>query len=131
MHLGMGVDVGLGSGYFLIGNLSTAMAGAEPADLTIEIQTTAEKLVSYTFSLPEDGHLVALWTDGIAVDDDPGVDTTLTIPGFSASEVIGLDIMNSLEQELITETENGNLVIPNLLVKDYPILIRLSDTTSP
>ena len=34
-------------------------------------------------------------------------------------------MLNSFEQELITETENSNLVIRNLLVKDYPIILRL------
>ena len=28
-------------------------------------------------------------------------------------------------QELVTETENDNLVIRNLVVKDYPIILRL------
>jgi len=127
MHLGMDIDVGLGSGYFLTRNLCTAVAGAEPVNLPIEIQSTAANIVSYTFSLPDGDYLVGLWTDGIAVEDDPGIETTLTIPGLSASEVIGIDILNGFEQELITETENGDLVINNLLVKDYPIIIRLSD----
>ena len=72
--------------------------------------------------------MVGLWTNGIAAEDDPGVEMTVTIPGVSESDVIGIDIMNGLEQELITEMENGNLVINNLLVKDYPIIIKLNGT---
>jgi len=30
------------------------------------------------------------------------------------------------EQKLVTSIENGNLVIRNLYVKDYPIILRLS-----
>jgi hypothetical protein len=52
----------------------------------------------------------------------------LTIPGFSASEAIGIDALYGLEQELIPETDNGNLIIRNLLVKDYPIIIKFIDT---
>jgi hypothetical protein len=40
--------------------------------------------------------------------------------------VVGIDVLNGFEQELVTETENGNLVIRNLLIKDYPIIIRIS-----
>jgi hypothetical protein len=129
MHLGMDIDVGLGSGYYIIRRLSTVMAGAEPADLPIEIQSAATNIVSYSFSLPDGGYLVGVWTDGIAVEDDPGNEATLTFPDFSASYVNVIDVMNNLEQALLTETENGDLVIRNLLVKDYPILIIFSDTT--
>ena len=127
MHLGMDIDVGLGTGYFVTRNLCTAVAGAEPVNLPIEIQSAATNIVSYTFSLPDGDYLVALWTDGIAVEDDPGIETTLTIPCLSASKVTCIDILNGFEQELISETENGDLVINNLLVKDYPIIILLSD----
>jgi hypothetical protein len=129
MHLGMDIDIGLGSGYFIIREVCTTMAGAEPVDLPIEIQSTATNIVSYTFTLPDGGYLVALWTDGTAVEDDPGIETSLIIPGVSASEVIGIDVLNSLEQELVTETENGDLIISKLLVKDYPILIKFIDAT--
>ena len=39
-----------------------------------------KKIESTTFSLPDDGYLVALWTNGIAVEVDPGVETSLAIP---------------------------------------------------
>ena len=41
--------------------------------------------------------------------------------------MIGIDVLYGFEQELIAETENGNLVIGNLLVKDYPIILRLTN----
>lgn len=68
-----------------------------------------------------------MWTNGVAVDDDPGVPATLTFPGTYAQKVIGIDVLHGFEQELIIETENGNLVIRDLLVKDYPIILRLID----
>jgi hypothetical protein len=131
MHLGMDIDIGLGSGFYVIRRLSTLMAGAEPAELPIEIQSTATNILSYTFTLPDGSYMVGLWTNGIASEFDPGIETTVTVPGFSASEVIGIDILSNLEQELITETENGDLVIRNLLVKDYPIILRITGVSSP
>jgi hypothetical protein len=131
MNLGAGVRVSIGANYFMLPNLSTVMDGTEPAQLSVEVQSSADNIVSYSFSTPDSGYLVALWTNGIAVDDDPGVETTLTIPGFSASEVIGIDILYGFEQELIFEMKNGNLVIRNLMVKDYPILLRITGASSP
>lgn len=135
MHLSMGAWAGVGGGGYpgalpvakAIRNLSTVMAGGEPASVPVQIQSEAANIMGYGFSLPNGDRLFALWTDGVAVDEDPGVKATLTFPGFSARKVIGLDVLNGFEQELIAETENGSLVIRNLLVKDYPIILRITD----
>jgi hypothetical protein len=135
MNLGMDVWAGIAGELYdtippvarVVQNLSTVMAGASPFSLSLEIQSEATNIMSYAFSLPNGDTLVALWTNGTAVDDDPGVNTTLTIPGLSARKVVGIDVLNGFEQELITETKNGNLVIRNLLVRDYPIILRLID----
>ena len=50
----------------------------------------------------------------------------MTIAGVIAQKVVGIDVVYGLEQELITNVEDGNLVMENLLVKDYPILLLLS-----
>lgn len=51
--------------------------------------------------------------------------TSLTFSDLSAQKVVAIDVLNSFEQELVTEAENGDLVIRNLLVKDYPIILHL------
>lgn len=135
MQLGMDVGVGFGGlestaapwTYPTIRNLNTVMAGTRPITLAVEIESEATNIMSYGFTLPNGDKLFALWTNGTAVDNDPGVNTTLTFPGLSVRKVVGLDVLNGFEQELVTETENGNLVIRNLLVKDYPIILRLID----
>jgi hypothetical protein len=38
---------------------------------------------------------------------------------------VGIDVLYGFEQELITDMENGNLVIRDLLVRDYPFLIKI------
>lgn len=101
--------------------------GTELASLSVQIESDAENIKSYAFSLPNGDKLLALWTDGVAVDDDPGIEATLTLPGFSAQKVVGIDVLNGCEQELVTSTKDGNIVINNLLVKDYPIILRFSE----
>ncbi len=134
MNLGMDVWAGVGGEMYdtippiveVVQNLGTVMAGAKPEGSPVEIQSGAANIASYTFSLPDGDRLIALWIDGVAVDDDPGVPATLTFPGTSAQKAIGIDVLNGFEQELVTETENGNMVIRNLFIKDYPIILRFT-----
>jgi len=115
----------------VVRNLSTVMAGAEPESLPVEIQSEATNITSYSFSLPDGDKLIALWTDGVAVENDPGIATTLIVPDISAQRVVDIDVLYGVEQQLITDSSDGNLVIRDLLVKDYPIILRLTDVTSP
>jgi len=136
MHLGMDVSTGVVETSHelelpkmrVIRNLCAVMAGVEPASLAMEIQSEATNVRSYSFSLPNDDHLIALWTDGVAVDYDPGIEATLTFEGFSGQEVTAVDVLHGFEQRMITSEEDGNLVIPDLLIKDYPIVFRLTST---
>jgi hypothetical protein len=133
MELGLDVGVGLGGfqtnalwSYPMIRNLNTVMAGNKPLEIAVEIESDAAPIASYGFSLPNGERLFAVWSDGVAADYDPGVPATLTFPGASTQKVIGIDVLHGFEQELISEMENGNLVIRDLLVKDYPIILRFT-----
>jgi hypothetical protein len=132
LHLGMDVALGIMVDPRLMvirattGNLCTLMVGAKPESLSIEIQSQTTNIMNYSFSLPNGDQLIVLWSNGVAMDDDPGVASTVTIPGFSNWNTNGIDVLNSLEQKLITSNENGDLIIRDLLIKDYPIVIRLS-----
>lgn len=131
-NLGLGLVVGAGTSphvpraFTVIRNLSTIFSGVEVTQFPVEISTTITNVVSYTFSLPQDTYLLALWNDGVAADEDPGVDATVKIPGFTGYSATGLDPLHSLQQPLIIRDEGNALVIENLLLKDYPILIRLA-----
>ncbi|MFH1424197.1 MAG: family 1 glycosylhydrolase [archaeon] len=106
-------------------NLATAMAGAEPMDLPMEIESGATDMRSYAFSLPGGERMVALWTDGVAVDEDPGINANLTISDVTAQEVVGTDTLNDYQQNIIISNENGDLVIQDLIVRDYPLILRV------
>lgn len=134
MHLGLDVSAGIGADdqtpaiVNVIRNLSTLMAGAEPMSLPMQFQSALINIESFTFSLPDDEHLIVLWSNDIAVEYDPGIQAMLTLTGFSDHSVMGIDVLHGFEQPLITSEENGNLIIHDLLVKDYPIILRLSST---
>jgi hypothetical protein len=102
------------------------MAGATPTSLPVEIQSETANFKSYAFALPNGDLLVPLWMDGVAVDEDPGVDAIVTIRDFLASKVTGIDVLYSFSQPLASTVENGTLIIHDLLIKDYPIILDLS-----
>ncbi len=132
LHLGMDVGVGIAGNshvrrvsFTTIQNLCTIMAGARAEDIPITIDSQAANIRGYTFVYPNGDRLIALWTDGVAVKWDPGVSATVTAQGIHAKKVTALDALNDYEQELVFREENGNLVIPDLMVKDYPIILHL------
>ena len=108
-----------------IQNVSTVMAGATPAELTVEIESQAALIANYNFVLSNDDRLVAIWSDSIAVENDPGLNSTVAINGLSAEKVIGIDMLTGIEQELIFSIEDGKLIIRDLLIRDYPIILQL------
>jgi len=136
MNLGMDVTAGVGSALIfdskwvaiplVVQNLSTIMAGAEITNALAQIDSETKNVKSYYFSLPNGDMLIALWSDGKAADEDPGVPIKITIPGFTGWKASGIDVLNSFEQELVSISENNNLVIRDFLLKDYPMFIRLS-----
>jgi len=141
MNLGMDVWAGFGgvqseretvaTNPFIIRtirNLSEVMAGTEAIEFPIEIINEYTNIKSYSFSLPNDEELIVLWSDGVAVDHDPGIPSTLIIPDHAGQKATGIDVLFGFEQELITSNENGDLVISGFLLLDYPIFIRLSNS---
>jgi len=133
INLGLDLDVnptGMSSlrqeSFTVLQNLSTVFAGAKVETVPIQAQTTMTQVATYTFALPDDRHLLAVWNDGIATDEDPGISTTLHLPGFAGQLAVGIDPLHSLVQPLVTEDEGQTLVIRNLRVKDYPLLVQVS-----
>lgn len=135
-HLGMAVGAGVGGqpGDWLgpwsdptRRYLATIMAGATAASLPVNVDgaATVAHLRSFGFGLPDGDRLFAIWTDGTAVEQDPGVEVTLTFPDMSGEQVFALDVLHGFEQQLITDVTTGDLRIRDLLVKDYPLILRL------
>jgi hypothetical protein len=111
---------------YVIRTLCTVLAGAEPTDLPVQITSSAQNIESYSFRLPNNDFLFALWTDGIAVSTDTSQSANLTIRTASAKTAIGIDTLNGFEQTLDTTYESGVVVVNNLQVKDYPVILRLT-----
>lgn len=119
-------DFFLGDRLNSIQNLNDTLAGAEPITLSVRIESQPTNIVSYGFSLPNGDKLYALWINDDAVDEVPGIPSILSFSGFADWGVTGIDVINGFTQKLVSTNENDNLVIRDLLIKDYPIIIWLS-----
>ena len=104
--------------------LTTIMDGAEPRRLAFHIESEADNIASYGFSLPNGDVLLALWTNDTAVDQYAGVTADITLRG-SADTVVGMDALAGFRQELIMSQAAARLVIDDLVVRDYPIFLHL------
>jgi parallel beta-helix repeat protein len=130
MHLGLdygissAVNKGFPEPYYMVANLFTILAGTNPINLAEEIKCETEIIRSYGFTHPDGYIMLAYWNDNEAADNNPGVPAIIKLPGFTDKKVFGIDVLNGFEQELVTEAENDSLVIRNLLIKDYPIILR-------
>jgi parallel beta-helix repeat protein len=107
-------------------SVATLMAGAQPADVPLSIQTTVTNVVSYGFSLSGGARMVALWTDGLAVEAAPSVTATLRLHNpYPDHRMVAVDPLYGLQEKMISHIEAGDLIVPDLVVKDYPLILRL------
>ena len=129
MHLGLDITVTV-SGMFpgecpvVTRGLCTVFAGATATPVSHEFEADSDEVVSYTFALPNGDRLIAVWTNGIAVDEDSGVPATLTC-ALRAAAVSAVDVLHGLEQDLEFSSTEGNTTVRDLRIPDYPLLIRL------
>jgi len=137
-NLGLGIAVSQlgveewgerGDSFEVVRNLATIMAGHEPIDLPIDIDIDYRPTAYCSFRYPNGDRLLAVWTDGVAQDEDPGVPATITFPGLIAGSVTGIDALYGFEQQLVCEIEGDSTVVRDVRVRDYPILIELSNPT--
>lgn len=135
LHLGMDVGVGWGGietvdapwSYPTVQRLNTVMNGAMPTSHVVTIDNEPQMGSIYAFNIPNGDFMIAFWNDNKAVHDYTDIPVTVTIPGQAGKKAAGIDVLYGFKQELITEEVNGDLIIRDMQMKDYPILIQLSD----
>jgi len=135
VNRGLGLWAGLGGEKYdsiepiptAVRNLSVPLEGATPATFEVSIETQAPHVVSYTFTRQGGARIVALWVDGSATDQSVGLPATVTIDGLAGSNVEAIDVLHGTSQKLTTSSSSGALVVKDLLVKDYPIFLRIGE----
>lgn len=110
--------------YYVMRNLATALDGLEPGDFPFSIQSGAHEIIAMPLSRAEE-RVLALWLPGRPHDHCAGVRCELQIEG-DAAKVLIYEPMNGVEQPLNGQKENDSIRIADVLVRDVPILIRLT-----
>jgi hypothetical protein len=109
--------------YYVMRNLCTVLDGVKPADFPIQL-FTEKNARSYALQSPQH-KVVAVWLTGQITDGDPAVPCDITLPGQTVSQAVGIDIINGTEQTLQVTNVDGQATLKSILLKDWPLLIRL------
>ena len=67
-----------------------------------------------------------MWLPGESRDRHPGVKTDVVVKGVRAGKVVAIDTLNGFEQELEFRQEGDGVAVPNVLVRDYPLMIKIA-----
>lgn len=139
LHRGMGAWSGLAESYSVhpkgptVRNLADLLAEAEPTTMTLSLSTSATNTVTHTFGSPR-GEMVAFWDDDVAANSlAPGsrgqiVTATLSILADPEQDLIVriIDPLNGLQQEAEVTRQGEQLKLPDLVLKDYPLMVVVS-----
>ena len=102
------------------------MDGAKPApDLEISSNNTQASLEIHSFRLPDGSILIALWRPIDADDACLAVKTDIVISGVRAKKVLLQDTLNGTQREGAFMQKGNSTRIANLLVRDYPIFLKV------
>ena len=97
-----------------------------PAELNVELSTKDQKIQHCGFTLPDGSLMVAAWLPGKSADHHHGVATDMAIAVPRCRDVAGIDMLNGFEQRLLFRQENGRVVVPGLVIHDYPLMLRFT-----
>jgi hypothetical protein len=107
------------------GRLHTLLAGTTPVDIDVEIDTEATDIATAAFATSSGDEMLALWIDRAASDDGHRTAATLTFAGMAGRTATGIDVIDGVQQQLVTTDDGADLVVSDLLITDAPIIVRL------
>ncbi len=115
--------------YYILRTLCTLLDGATRETRVAEPEARIDKLETYGFALPGNAKLVAMWIKEKSrknrFDDYAGVTTSVSISAEAPSGVVGIDLLNGREQDVSFSVSGGRVIVPGLVIRDYPLFVRL------
>lgn len=111
-------------GYYTWRNLASIMDDFHPTDFPVTFGG-AKGLLFFHFQRGDHERMVGAWINGPEKDGIAQIKPDLTLPDVRATQVTVVDITNGTEQELDFTNSGSDTVVKGVLIKDYPVLIRL------
>jgi hypothetical protein len=113
------------TGYYVLRTLSTVLEDWAAAEFRVTF-SSGKRFTTFTFQRGDRELMVATYLQGDAADHVVETDSDIILPGVQAEEVWVIDVLNGAEQKLNFTVSGSNTVIKGVLLKDYPVLVRLS-----
>jgi hypothetical protein len=110
--------------YYVTRNLATMLDGLEPGEFEYSIDRPPPRVEAYPLQAP-DGPALAIWLGGRAEDRCEGVpvDLRLKVP---CRKAIAYDPLNGVSQELRAVQSGDAVLLKGVLVRDWPLIVRLT-----
>lgn len=114
----------------MIRNMAYLMEGLKAASLSVRVESSQGLPRFYTFLDDTGNQYVVLWNDVEATRESKDVEGSVVIEKTTAKSVKAINpyLMNA--QDLLFETVDDNVVINQILIKDYPIIYKLEASIS-
>jgi len=109
--------------YYVMRNLATALEDLQPDNLKYFIENIPHRIESYSMSRKGE-KVLALWIQGHASDEFLAKPVNIRISG-NYNSAYGYDCMNGITQQLQISKHNNEILVRDILIPDYPILIKL------
>lgn len=114
--------------YYGLRTLCTVMDEARPTStLDISAGNQTDAIEIHEFSSPG-GKLIALWRPIDADDTSQAIKTDVLIQGKRTDGLEILDILNGTTQKGQFHHVNNGTLVPDLLVRDFPVFLKLTGT---
>jgi len=116
--------------YYVMRTLCTVLENTAPASgICVHVGEPSRRFASVQLAAGNGDLLVAVWVHEKASEEFAAVPCDVTISGTPLSRAVGIDLLNGTEQVLQAERRDRCLVVPGLLLEDYPYLIRLGKSS--
>ncbi len=111
--------------YYTLRTISTVLDGFQPAAFPVRFSSEKE-LDCYTFRRGDNELLIAAWIPGRTGDGIVEEKSNISFPGVRANRAWAVDTMNGTEQRLNLTHCSSDTVLENMLIKDYPVFVRIA-----
>jgi hypothetical protein len=115
--------------YYAMRTLCTVLDGATPHEVEVEFSEKKARFFAAGFKTGEGEVLLAVWVNERAMDECTDVETDIVIPGVQYKEAVGIDVLNGTRVGLQCARVRGKTVLKGMLIKDWPVVIRLAGGT--
>ncbi len=115
--------------YYVLRTLSTILDSVTPAQIDVELSNREKSFETVGLKTENGDFLLAIWIPGRASDDSLDITTDIILPHTQFQQATGIDVLNGSEQVLRSSKSKGKPILKGMLIKDYPIVIKLHDVS--